>query len=59
MTPWSAEEMLDGQRTRVDIALPMPELLTGAPAEKAGRGALLNHPSCPPSDPISKETELN
>ena len=29
-TPWSVEEMLDGHRQRVDIFLPMTELLTRA-----------------------------
>ena len=29
------------------------------PAEKTGRGALLNRPSCPPDDPIGQGTELN
>ena len=29
------------------------------PAEKTGRGFLLNHPSCSPDDPISQRSELN
>ena len=29
------------------------------PAEKTGRGSLLNSPSCPPEDPIGQGTELN
>ena len=31
----------------------------GPPAEKTGRGSLLNRPSCPPDDPIGQETGLN
>ena len=31
----------------------------GPPAEKTGRGSLLNHFSCPPKDPVSQGTELN
>ena len=31
----------------------------GLPAEKTGRGSLLNRPSCPPDDPIGQGTELN
>ena len=30
----------------------------GPPAEKTGRGSLVNRPSCPPDDPISQGTEL-
>ena len=29
------------------------------PTEKTGRGSLLNHPLCPPDDPLGQETELN
>ena len=29
----------------------------GPPAEKTGRGSLLNCPSCPPDDPVSQGTE--
>ena len=29
------------------------------PAEKTGRGSLLNRPSCPPGDQIGQEIELN
>ena len=31
----------------------------GPPAEKTGRGSLLNRPSCPPDDPIGQGTEQN
>ena len=31
----------------------------GPSAEKTGRGSLLNHPSCPPDDPIGQGTETN
>ena len=30
-----------------------------SPAEKTGGGSLLNHPSCPPDDPIGPGTGLN
>ena len=33
--------------------------LQGPPTEKTGMWSLLNHPSCPPYDPISQGTELN
>ena len=31
----------------------------GPPAEKTGRGSLLNRPSCPPNVPVNQGTELN
>ena len=31
----------------------------GLPAEKTGRGSLLNRPSCPPDDPSSQRAEQN
>ena len=31
----------------------------GPPAEKTGRGSLLNRPSCPPDDPNGQGTELD
>ena len=31
----------------------------GPPAEKTGRGSLLNHPPCPPDDPVNQGMELN
>ena len=31
----------------------------GPPAEKTGRGSLLNCPSCPPNDPIGQGTKQN
>ena len=31
----------------------------GPPAEKTGRGSLLNRPSCPPGDAVDHGTELN
>ena len=30
-----------------------------SPAEKTGRGSLLNRPSCPPDDPVCQGNELN
>ena len=38
--------------------LSIPELPQGPPAEKTGRGSLLNRPSCPPDDPIGQRPEL-
>ena len=39
-------------------SLLMPELLTRTLAEKTGKGSVLNHPSCPPDDPIGQGTCL-
>ena len=58
-TPWSAEEMLDGQHQRMDIYLCPCQKCSKWPAEKTGRGSLLNHPSCPSDDPMGLGTELN
>ena len=58
-TPWSAEEMLDGQHQRVDILAHARTAHKGPPAEKTGRGSLLNRLSCPLDDPIGHGTELN
>ena len=38
------------------IYLPMPEVLTRVPAEKTGRGSVMNRPSFPPDDPIGQGT---
>ena len=59
---WLGEEMLDGQHQRVDISAHARTASTqGPPAEKTGRGSLLNHPSCPPRWPnwSNDWTELN
>ena len=55
MTPWSIEELLDGQHQRVDISA-IPEPPARPPTEKTGRGSLLNRPSCPPDDQIGQGT---
>ena len=57
-TLWWAEEMLDGQHQRVDISAPCQNCSQGPPAEKIGRGSLLNHPPPPPDDRY-QGTELN
>ena len=49
----------DGGVERVDISCSCKNCLQGPPAEKTGRGSLLNRPSCPPDDPIGQGTELN
>ena len=59
MTPWSAEEMLDGEHQRVDIPA------NGRPAHNSllqkglERESLLNRPSCPSDDPVGQGTVLN
>ena len=50
--PWSAEEMLDEQYQRMNIPCPCQNCSQWPPAEKTGRGFLLNHPSCTPDDLI-------
>ena len=40
-------------------SLPSQNCSQGPPAEKTGRGSLLNRPSCPPDDPIGQGTDLN
>ena len=37
---------------------PLRNCSQGPPAEKTGRGSLLNRPSCLPDDPIGQGTEL-
>ena len=59
MTAWLAEEMLDGQHLKVDIPAHARTAYKGLPAEKTGRGSLLNRPSCPLDDPVSQGAELN
>ena len=59
-TPWSAEEMLDGQHHRADIPpCPCQNYLQRPLAEKTRRGSLRNRPICPPDDPIGHGNELN
>ena len=57
--PWTAEEMLDGHNQRVDIPADARTCSQGPPAEKTGRGSLLNRPLSPPDDPVGQGTELN
>ena len=56
--PWSAEEMLDGRRQRVDILSHAAAAHNGL-SQKTEKVFLLNRPSCPPDDPIGQETKLN
>ena len=58
-TPWLAEEMLDGQKTKSGHPCPCQNCSQGPPVEKTGRGSLLNRPSCPSDDPIGQGIELN
>ena len=58
-TPWSVEEMLDGQHQRVDIPAHARTAHKGPPVEKTGRGSLLNRPSCIPNNFTGQGAELN
>ena len=49
-TPRSAEEMLDGQHQSGDPC-PCQNCSQWSPAEKTGRGSLVNRPSCAPPSP--------
>ena len=53
-TRWLAEEVLDGQRQRVDI----PAHASNAHNAVLER-RLLNRPPCSPGDKIGQKTELN
>ena len=55
---WSAEGMLDGQHQKSGHTCPCQNLSQGTPAEKTGRGSLLNRPSYPPDNPVGPGTEL-
>ena len=55
-TPWSAEEMLDGQRGHPGLSWNCSLWLL---AEKTGRGSRLIHSSFSPDNPIGRGTELN
>ena len=62
VTPWSAEEMLDGQRQRVDTR-PMPELLTMASCRKdwnriCAESSFMTSPLSPSDDPVGGVTDL-
>ena len=50
-TPWSTEEMLDGQRQRVDILAHARTAHKGLLQKKTGRGSLPNRPTCHPPPP--------
>ena len=45
--------------SKTEHPCPCQNCSQGSPAEKSGRGSLLNHPSCPPNNPISQRTEMN
>ena len=45
--------------SKSDHPCPCQNCSQGPPAEKTGRGSLLNRSSCTPDDPISRGTELN
>ena len=49
-TPWSAEEMMDGQHQRVCTPAHARTAHKGLRQEKTGRGSLLKCPSCPPDE---------
>ena len=57
-TPWSAEELLDGQHQRVDIPAHTRTAHKGL-LQKTGRWFLLNRPLRLPDDPFVQGTELN
>ena len=48
--PWSAEEMLNRQHQRMDIPAHDRTALQWPPADKTGRGSLLNRPLCLPDN---------
>ena len=54
-TPWSAEEMLDGQRQRADITAYDGPAHDGLPQKRPEE---LNRPACPTDEPIGQGTEL-
>ena len=58
-TPGSAEEMLDGQRQRVDIPAHVRTAHNDLLQKRSERGSLLDCPPCLPDDPIGRGTELN
>ena len=58
-TPWSAEEMLDGEHQGVHISSHARTTHNGLLQKKTGRVSLLNRPSCSSDDRIGQGTELN
>ena len=52
-TPWSAEDMLDGQHQRVDIAAHATTAHTGGLQRISAESSLMS-----PDDPIGQGTEL-
>ena len=59
MTPWSAEEMLDGQYQRVDILAYARSAHKSLLLKRLEEDYLLNRLPCPPDDPIGQGTEQN
>ena len=57
-TPWSAEEILDGQRLNSGDPCPCQSCSQRPLAQKTRKGSLLNRPPCPPDDPNCQRTEL-
>ena len=55
-TPWSAEEMLDGQHRRMDVPANARTAYNGLLLKKTGRESLLNRLSCllPPPPPTKR-----
>ena len=63
--PWRAGDMVVGRvnagwtTSKSGHPCPCQNCSQGPPAEKTGRGSLLDRPSCPPDDSIGQWTELN
>ena len=63
--PWRLGDAVVGRgkvgwtTSKSEHPCPCQDCSQGPPAEKTGRGSLLNRPSCPLDDPISRGTELN
>ena len=57
--PWSAEEMLGGQRRRVNTLAYARITINWPHVEKTRRGSLLNHPSCPPTIQLNRPEPEN
>ena len=53
-TPWSPEEILDGQHQRVDIPAHARTARKGLLQRRPGRGSPLNRLPSPPDDPIGQ-----
>ena len=63
--PWRVEDTMVSRgnagwtASKSGHPCPCQNYSQGPPAEKTGRGSLLNRPSCPPDDSIGQGTELN